>query len=116
MEKATRGGFIGGGPGLVRAGRYAGYGTPEDMNEHFLQMRSLSRLRGPNLAFDLPTQIGYDSDNPRAQGEVGKVGVAVDTLMDIINIAEEPAMVFSPWVWKPVLPGIFPNMAAIESP
>ena len=67
---------------LVRAGGYSGYGTPEDTRDYYLYMQSRGRRGGPNIAFDLPTQCGYDSDASVSQGEVGKVGVAVDTLRD----------------------------------
>jgi methylmalonyl-CoA mutase N-terminal domain/subunit len=62
--------------------QYAGYGTPEETNERF---KFLLREGQPGLsvAFDLPTQLGYDSDDPRSLGEVGKVGVAIDTLADM---------------------------------
>jgi methylmalonyl-CoA mutase N-terminal domain/subunit len=62
--------------------QYAGYGTARETNERF---RFLLREGQPGLsvAFDLPTQLGYDSDHPAAEGEVGKVGVAVDSLRDM---------------------------------
>jgi methylmalonyl-CoA mutase N-terminal domain/subunit len=62
--------------------QYAGFATAEETNEryHFLLK---SGQTGLSVAFDLPTQIGYDSDHPLAQGEVGKVGVAIDSLWDI---------------------------------
>jgi methylmalonyl-CoA mutase N-terminal domain/subunit len=60
------------------AGAYAGYGTVEDTRDLW---RAQGR-RGANVAFDLPTQCGYDSDDPVSLGEVGKVGIAVDTLRD----------------------------------
>ena len=62
--------------------QYAGYGTPEETNERF---KFLLREGQPGLsvAFDLPTQLGYDSDDPLSVGEVGKVGVAIDTLADM---------------------------------
>jgi methylmalonyl-CoA mutase N-terminal domain/subunit len=62
--------------------QYAGFGTAEETNEryHFLLK---SGQTGLSVAFDLPTQIGYDSDHELAQGEVGKVGVAIDSLWDI---------------------------------
>lgn len=69
-------------PGLARAGRYSGYGTAEDYRDYHKQMQALGAKAGPNIAFDLPTQLGYDSDSPMASGEVGRVGVAVDTLRD----------------------------------
>ncbi len=74
--------------GLRRAGWYSGYGTPEDTRDYYLEMKKLNWLGGPNLAQDLPTQCGYDSDNPEMEGEVGKVGVAVDTLRDFEVIFE----------------------------
>jgi methylmalonyl-CoA mutase N-terminal domain/subunit len=74
--------------GLVRAGRYSGYGAPEDTRDYYLHMKKLGQRAGPNIAFDLPTQCGYDSDNPMARGEVGRVGVAVDTLRDMEVIYE----------------------------
>lgn len=70
---------------LVRAGMYSGYGTAEDTRDYY---KSSGRVGGPNIAFDLPTQCGYDSDSPMARGEVGKVGVAVDTLRDFEVIYE----------------------------
>ena len=75
-------------PGLVRAGRYSGYGSAEDTRDYYLHMKSLGQKAGPNIAFDLPTQCGYDSDHPMAAGEVGRVGVAVDTLRDMEIIFE----------------------------
>lgn len=69
-------------PGLVRAGSYSGYGTPENTRDFYQNMISMGQKSGPNLAFDLPTQCGLDSDHPEARGEVGGTGVAVDTLMD----------------------------------
>ena len=74
--------------GLVRAGRYSGYGAPEDTRNYYLRMKKLGQKAGPNIAFDLPTQCGYDSDNRMAMGEVGRVGVAVDTLRDMEIIYE----------------------------
>lgn len=74
---------------LVRAGVYSGYGTPEDTRDYYNYMSSIGRrVGGPNIAFDLPTQCGYDSDDPMARGEVGGVGVAVDTLRDFEVIYE----------------------------
>ena len=75
-------------PTLVRAGRYAGYGTAEDTRDYYKVMVSRGQEVGPNLAFDLPTQCGYDSDDPRAVGEVGMTGVAVSTLRDFEVIYE----------------------------
>lgn len=61
--------------------QYTGFGTPEETNERFKLMISHGQT-GLNVAFDLPTQMGYDSDDPMAEGEVGRVGMAVDTLRD----------------------------------
>jgi methylmalonyl-CoA mutase, N-terminal domain len=85
-QKGT--GFIPQSPELVRAGRYSGYGAPEDYRDYQLRMRSLGAKTGPNIAFDLPTQVGYDSDSPIAEGEVGRVGVAVSSLRDFEVIYE----------------------------
>ncbi|MDI6753733.1 MAG: methylmalonyl-CoA mutase family protein [Thermodesulfobacteriota bacterium] len=62
--------------------RYSGFGTPEDTRDHFKFLVSKG-FTGPSVAFDLPTQIGYDSDHSLAQGEVGKIGVACCTLRDM---------------------------------
>ena len=62
--------------------QYAGYGTAEQSNLRFKYLLSQGQP-GLSVAFDLPTQIGLDSDDPRAEGEVGKVGVAIDSLADM---------------------------------
>ncbi len=62
--------------------QYAGFGTAKESNERYRYLLSQGQS-GLSVAFDLPTQIGYDSDNPMALGEVGKVGVAIDTLADM---------------------------------
>lgn len=62
--------------------QYAGFGSARETNERFKYLLSLGQT-GLSVAFDLPTQIGYDSDHPFAQGEVGKVGVAIDSLEDM---------------------------------
>ena len=82
------GGHIASAPGFARAGRYSGYGTSEEYRDYHKQMQDLGAKAGPNIAFDLPTQCGYDSDSEMALGEVGKVGVAVDTLLDFETIYE----------------------------
>jgi methylmalonyl-CoA mutase N-terminal domain/subunit len=74
--------------GLVRAARYSGYGTPEDTRDYYKMMQSRGLRGGPNLAMDLPTQCGFDSDNPVIRGEVGKVGVCIDSLKDFEIIYE----------------------------
>lgn len=85
----VRGGYhLAGGPGLVRAGRYSGYGSSEDSRDYYQYMQSIGSRTGPNIAFDLPTQCGLDSDDSRAKGEVGRTGVAVDTLRDFEIIYE----------------------------
>jgi methylmalonyl-CoA mutase, N-terminal domain len=61
--------------------QYTGFGTPEQTNERFKLMISHGQT-GLNVAFDLPTQMGYDSDDAMSEGEVGRVGMAVDSLMD----------------------------------
>jgi methylmalonyl-CoA mutase N-terminal domain/subunit len=61
---------------------YAGFGTAEDTNERFRYLLN-EGMRGLSIAFDLPTQLGYDSDDPLAEGSVGRVGVAVDSLADM---------------------------------
>jgi len=66
---------------------YAGFGTAEDTNKRFRYLLKQG-MPGLSVAFDLPTQIGYDSDHPMAEGAVGRVGVAVDTLADMETIFE----------------------------
>jgi methylmalonyl-CoA mutase N-terminal domain/subunit len=62
--------------------QYAGFGTAEESNKRYRYLLE-SGGTGLSVAFDLPTQIGYDSDNPLVEGEVGKVGVAIDSLQDM---------------------------------
>jgi methylmalonyl-CoA mutase N-terminal domain/subunit len=62
--------------------QYAGYGTAAESNRRFRYLLSQGQT-GLSVAFDLPTQIGYDSDHPKALGEVGRVGVAIDSLEDM---------------------------------
>ncbi|HEY3251043.1 MAG TPA: methylmalonyl-CoA mutase family protein [Ignavibacteria bacterium] len=61
--------------------QYAGFGTAEESNWRYKFLLE-EGTTGLSIAFDLPTQIGYDSDDPMAEGEIGKVGVAIDTLKD----------------------------------
>ncbi len=61
--------------------QYTGFGTPSETNERFKLMIAHGQT-GLNVAFDLPTQMGYDSDDPMSEGEVGRVGMAVDSLRD----------------------------------
>jgi methylmalonyl-CoA mutase, N-terminal domain len=65
--------------------QYAGFGTAAESNRryHYLLGQGVSGL---SVAFDLPTQMGYDSDHPLAQGEVGRVGVAIDSLADMEDL------------------------------
>jgi len=62
--------------------QYAGFGTAAATNERFKFLLGAGQT-GLSCAFDLPTQMGYDSDHPRAEGEVGKVGVAIDSMDDM---------------------------------
>jgi len=62
--------------------QYAGFGTAEESNRRFRYLLSQGQT-GLSIAFDLPTQIGYDSDDPLAEGEVGRVGVAVDSIEEM---------------------------------
>jgi len=65
--------------------QYAGFGTAEESNQRFRQLMADGQT-GLSVAFDLPTQIGYDSDSEMAAGEVGQVGVAIDTLADMEDV------------------------------
>jgi len=87
-ELGAKVGFRPEGGGAAGAGRYSGYGTAEDYRDYLLRMQSLGSRGGPNIAFDLVTQCGYDSDSPLAEGEVGRVGVAVDSFRDFQVIYE----------------------------
>jgi methylmalonyl-CoA mutase N-terminal domain/subunit len=62
--------------------QYAGFGTAQESNERYRYLLAQGQT-GLSVAFDLPTQMGRDSDDPRAQGEVGRVGVAIDSLEDM---------------------------------
>lgn len=62
--------------------QYAGFSTAEESNKRYHYLLSQG-VNGLSVAFDLPTQIGYDSDHPLAEGEVGKVGVAIDSMEDM---------------------------------
>ena len=64
--------------------QYAGFSTSEETNKRFKMLLSQGQT-GLSVAFDLPTQLGLDSDNPRSLGEVGKVGVPIDTIEDILG-------------------------------
>jgi len=80
-------------PGMYRSRlwtmrQYAGYGTAEESNQRYRYLLSQGQT-GLSVAFDLPTQMGYDSDSPRAEGEVGRVGVAISTLDDMERLLQE---------------------------
>src|SRR5437764_2236174 len=62
--------------------QYAGFGTARESNQRYHQLVEAGTT-GLSVAFDLPTQMGYDSDDPVAHGEVGKVGVAIDSIDDM---------------------------------
>ena len=62
--------------------QYAGYASAEESNRRYKYLLEQGNT-GLSVAFDLPTQIGYDSDSPRALGEVGRVGVAIDSILDM---------------------------------
>jgi methylmalonyl-CoA mutase N-terminal domain/subunit len=64
---------------------YAGFGTAEDTNQRYRYLLEQGMV-GLSMAFDLPTQLGYDSDNPVSEGAVGRVGVAVDSLEDMETV------------------------------
>jgi methylmalonyl-CoA mutase N-terminal domain/subunit len=65
--------------------QYAGYGTCEETNQRFKYLLTRGQT-GLSVAFDLPTQMGYDSDNPIAEGEVGRAGVAIDSVEDMARL------------------------------
>ena len=65
--------------------QYAGFATAEETNERFRYLLSIG-APGLSMAFDLPTQLGIDSDDPLALGEVGRVGVAIDSVEDMARV------------------------------
>jgi methylmalonyl-CoA mutase, N-terminal domain len=67
--------------------QYAGYASAEESNARYRYLLARGQT-GLSVAFDLPTQMGYDSDHPMAEGEVGKVGVAIDTLDDMARLLD----------------------------
>ncbi|MFD2045941.1 methylmalonyl-CoA mutase [Ornithinibacillus salinisoli] len=68
--------------------QYAGFGSAEETNKRFRYLLDQGQT-GLSVAFDLPTQIGYDSDDPMSEGEVGKVGVAIDSLHDMEKLFDQ---------------------------
>ncbi len=71
--------------------QYAGFGDAKESNQRYLHLLKQGQT-GLSIAFDLPTQMGRDSDHPLAQGEVGKVGVAIDTLDDMRILFKDIAL------------------------
>ena len=65
--------------------QYAGFGTAPETNARFRHLLAAGQT-GLSVAFDLPTQMGYDSDHPMAEGEVGRAGVAIDTVDDLARL------------------------------
>ena len=65
--------------------QYAGFGTAAESNRRYRYLLSQG-VRGLSVAFELPTQMGYDSDHPLAAGEVGRVGVAIDSIDDMAEL------------------------------
>src|SRR5215469_11772950 len=68
--------------------QYAGFSTAADSNRRYQQLIAAGTT-GLSVAFDLPTQMGYDSDAPAARGEVGKVGVAIDSIDDMQTLLQD---------------------------
>jgi methylmalonyl-CoA mutase, N-terminal domain len=68
--------------------QYAGFASAEETNKRFRYLLERGQM-GLSVAFDLPTQLGYDSDDPRSLGEVGRTGVAIDSLADMEILFEE---------------------------
>ena len=68
--------------------QYAGFTSSEESNQRFLKLLE-NGVMGLSIAFDLPTQIGYDSDHPMANGEVGKVGVPISILDDVERLFKD---------------------------
>ena len=71
--------------------QYAGFGTAQETNQRYQYLLSKGTT-GLSVAFDLPTQMGYDSDHPIARGEVGRVGVAIDTIEDMRTLFDGIAL------------------------
>jgi methylmalonyl-CoA mutase N-terminal domain/subunit len=68
-------------------GMYSGFATPAETNRRFRELLAAGQT-GLSIALDLPTQLGMDSDDPRAEGEVGKVGVPLDTVDDLLTLLD----------------------------
>src|SRR5262245_2513949 len=67
--------------------QYGGFGTAEESNARYRYLLA-NGVTGLSVAFDLPTQMGYDSDHPAATGEVGRVGAAIDSIEDMARLFE----------------------------
>ena len=67
--------------------QYAGFATAAESNARYRYLLERGQT-GLSVAFDLPTQLGYDSDAPQSRGEVGKVGVAIDSIADMETLLE----------------------------
>src|SRR5713226_7591406 len=65
--------------------QFAGFATPEETNRRYRFLLSQG-VAGLSVAFDMPTLMGYDSDHPRSKGEVGRCGVAIDSLADMESL------------------------------
>src|SRR5437899_1290128 len=68
--------------------QYAGFATAEESNNRYRYLLARG-VSGLSVAFDLPTQMGYDSDHPLASGEVGRVGVAIESIDDMAALFDE---------------------------
>src|SRR5207249_1644015 len=68
--------------------QYAGFGTAAESNARYRYLLAQG-VSGLSVAFDLPTQMGYDSDHPMAAGEVGRAGVAIDTIDDMAELFDQ---------------------------
>ena len=68
--------------------QYAGFATAEESNARYRYLLAQG-VSGLSVAFDLPTQMGYDSDHPLAAGEVGRVGVAIDSIEDMATLFDQ---------------------------
>ena len=81
--RGPRAGMYVGRPWTIR--QYAGFSTAEESNSFYKKSLAMG-MQGISVAFDLPTHRGYDSDNPRVKGDVGKAGVAIDSVEDMIRL------------------------------
>jgi len=68
--------------------QYAGFGTAQESNQRYRFLLAQGQS-GLSVAFDLPTQIGYDADDPMAEGEVGKVGVSISSIHDMLTLFDQ---------------------------